>query len=251
MADTFAFLIVTFAVLGAKWGFFYCMLSGAVLHMLVVTSHNFFHMKDNWRMYYFNLSLMSYRFIKMISINLVLTKYFQRLESQPRFESSCVPEHCLGFGNQHVGAPLPIHAKPVKDFAYPFLALGYQSHFIRYYVSFPIRKAVSKNIKKSCTFFIVYFRVYDVVMSRKLTFRMEELFCLTLPLSIFLLSGTGLWSSFVAWNYVILTASFIFGVVGLTAAHHHPEIFHEGDAALYAELDQIKPLNSIFEFQGR
>lgn len=32
------------------------------------------------------------------------------------------------------------------------------------------------------------------------------------------------------WILILLSASFIFGVIGLNAAHHHPEVAHEGDA---------------------
>ena len=31
------------------------------------------------------------------------------------------------------------------------------------------------------------------------------------------------------WIYIITVSSFIFGVIGLNAGHHHPENAHEGD----------------------
>ncbi|KAJ9597574.1 hypothetical protein L9F63_011575, partial [Diploptera punctata] len=41
--------------------YFLCCLAGLLMAMNVVTAHNFLHQKDNWRMYYFNLSFMSFR----------------------------------------------------------------------------------------------------------------------------------------------------------------------------------------------
>jgi hypothetical protein len=36
-------------------------LAGFLVALNVVTAHNFLHQKDNFRMYYFNLSFMSFR----------------------------------------------------------------------------------------------------------------------------------------------------------------------------------------------
>jgi hypothetical protein len=58
-------LLVTFLLLGtvaaATCSFKFGLLAGLVLNFLVVTAHNFFHMKDNLRMYYFDLTLMASR----------------------------------------------------------------------------------------------------------------------------------------------------------------------------------------------
>lgn len=39
------------------------------LAWLVVASHNYIHRRTNWRMYYFNMSLWSYRYGRLIIIN--------------------------------------------------------------------------------------------------------------------------------------------------------------------------------------
>lgn len=41
-------------------------------------------------------------------------------------------------------------------------------------------------------------------------------------------------STLTMWMIIILIASFHFGMVGLNAAHHHPDIYHDGDAARYS-----------------
>lgn len=50
-----------------------------------------------------------------------------------------------------------------------------------------------------------------------------------LPLAMYLFSGQSLWWTLVIWNYIILIGSTHFFFVGLHAAHHHPDIFHDGD----------------------
>lgn len=35
------------------------LIAGTMLSMTVICAHNFFHQRDNWRMYYFDLSLLS------------------------------------------------------------------------------------------------------------------------------------------------------------------------------------------------
>jgi cytochrome b involved in lipid metabolism len=55
-----AFLLLA-TVAAATTSFKFGLLAGLILNFLVVTAHNFFHMKDNLRMYYFDLCLMASR----------------------------------------------------------------------------------------------------------------------------------------------------------------------------------------------
>lgn len=55
-----AFLLLA-TVAAAIWSFKFGLLAGLILNFLVVIAHNFFHMKDNLRMYYFDLSFMTSR----------------------------------------------------------------------------------------------------------------------------------------------------------------------------------------------
>lgn len=55
-------LTVTFlAAILAVYNKFAVILAGTTLTWTCVAAHNFFHQKDNWRMYTFNLSFMNYR----------------------------------------------------------------------------------------------------------------------------------------------------------------------------------------------
>ena len=62
IADFLALGSVVLAVLAATTSSYAAgALAGCVLALNVVTAHNFLHQKDNCRMYYFNLSFMSFR----------------------------------------------------------------------------------------------------------------------------------------------------------------------------------------------
>ncbi len=60
--DLLVMVALSLAILATKFhSFLLATISAILLAYSTITAHNFFHMKDNWRMYYFNLSLMSYR----------------------------------------------------------------------------------------------------------------------------------------------------------------------------------------------
>ena len=61
-ADLLALGTVAISVLAAATSnYFLGCIAGLLMALNVVTAHNFLHQKDNWRMYYFNLSFMSFR----------------------------------------------------------------------------------------------------------------------------------------------------------------------------------------------
>lgn len=47
---------------------------------------------------------------------------------------------------------------------------------------------------------------------------------------MFLITSAPLMQVLKFWVLILLAGSFIFSLIGLNAAHHHPEIVHEGDA---------------------
>lgn len=47
--------------------------------------------------------------------------------------------------------------------------------------------------------------------------------------SIMILFTPTVFDAMKLWLWVLITTSAMFHFVGLTAAHHHPEIFHDGD----------------------
>lgn len=57
----------------------------------------------------------------------------------------------------------------------------------------------------------------------------DDLVPLIVPITMYLVSGSPLLQVLKYWILILIAASFLFGVIGLNAAHHHPEITHEGD----------------------
>jgi len=58
----------------------------------------------------------------------------------------------------------------------------------------------------------------------------HDLLGLTLPVFIYLSTNVGLGSAIASWAIILAMASFLFAFIGLTAAHHDPRIYHDGDA---------------------
>lgn len=42
-------------------------------------------------------------------------------------------------------------------------------------------------------------------------------------------TAVNIWEVFIAWNMILMAASFFFQVIGLNAGHHGTDIVHEGD----------------------
>ncbi|PSN47104.1 hypothetical protein C0J52_16014 [Blattella germanica] len=43
------------------------------------------------------------------------------------------------------------------------------------------------------------------------------------------LSGACFYNTFIIWLWMVFTGSFFFSLNGFNAAHHHPDVFHDGD----------------------
>jgi hypothetical protein len=64
IADLLALGTITFSALAAATSSpSVGAVAGFLMALNVVTAHNFLHQKDNFRMYYFNLSFMSFRYV--------------------------------------------------------------------------------------------------------------------------------------------------------------------------------------------
>lgn len=60
--------------------------------------------------------------------------------------------------------------------------------------------------------------------------RVEDLLPLLFLTAMVILGGSSVLSATFMWIYVLVAHSFFFHYLGFTGAHHHPEIFHDGDA---------------------
>lgn len=85
----------------------------------------------------------------------------------------------------------------------------------------------------------IFFWVHKIIIKINLiTFRLaspfgqlhwDDLIAFTLPISMYIFGKNEFFAVIIMWVYIITASSFIFGVIGLNAGHHHPDNAHEGD----------------------
>lgn len=73
------------------------------------------------------------------------------------------------------------------------------------------------------------FRYKEALSCNGKNLRITDLSSFLLPLAMYLFGGRTFLDAFWMWNYVLFMGALHFGFVGLHAAHHHPDIFHDGD----------------------
>lgn len=188
-------LIFTSAVLAVKdENFYLAVLSGLFLSFMVVISHNFFHQKDNWRMFCFNLTLLNYREWRVshaMSHHLYTNSYYDMEIAlfEPFLQWIPRPKTKL----QKIAAPIisPIVWTVLITYGSTMRTLGY--------------------------------------FTKREEFRLDHLVPLTLPLAMFYFGKTDLLLVLKLWSVMIGVCSFMTGFIGLNAGHHHPSVTHEGD----------------------
>lgn len=79
------------------------------------------------------------------------------------------------------------------------------------------------------TYIKYIYRIKEFLKGRRNHIKSTDLLALTLPLVMYLASGQTLLNTIIMWNFVVMVGSTHLYFVGLHAAHHHPEIFHDGD----------------------
>nr|XP_053632245.1 cytochrome b5-related protein-like isoform X1 [Cherax quadricarinatus] len=170
-------------------------LAGIVLGMTGNCAHNFFHQRDNWRMYYFDLMLFSsydWRISHGLSHHLYTNTIY----------------------DIEISALEPI---------WEFLPKSDKSFMKRYgswiYEQFIMPMALFIEAVK---------RIYHQY-SGDMKLRPENL----LPVVEFILmavvsSSVGM--AFRLWVVLHMACSYWFAAIGVVVAHHHPDIYHQGDA---------------------
>ncbi|XP_039952268.1 cytochrome b5-related protein isoform X2 [Bactrocera neohumeralis] len=167
--------IYIFAVLSARLNSILCLaLAGTALCWTTIVAHNYFHRRDNWRMYTFNMNL----------------------------ELSMFEPLVCWIPNPYIKSKMMRYLSIITE---P----------LTYCIAFPLQKATR----------IIYSLRYNNIMY------WHDILSLSIPLTIFLFSDLSLLLSLRQWVFITMIASFAFCVIGLNAAHHDPEIYHEGDAA--------------------
>lgn len=193
-------------------------ISGVFLAMSTICAHNFFHQRDNWRMYCFDLSFMSsldWRISHALSHHL-FTNTILDLEIsviEPFFQY------------------LPKRSKTTFQRFLPWLysplvwAIGFHMELIRKIVH---------------------------TIKGEIEFQKASLLPLVNLLYIWYITGNFLYS-FWFWNWIHVASSFYFFMIGFNAAHHHPNIYHDGDAARTDAdwgLRQLDAVRDRIEIEG-
>lgn len=164
--------------------------AGFFLSLTTVCAHNFFHQRDNFRMYYFNLSLLSARDWRV---------------------THALSHHI--FPNSH-------HDMEIALFE-PFLR----------WLPDPRKSAL---LSYASWFYspIVYAVIFHVQGATRILARPEgltELIPFIAPTLMVIFGGLAPSEALIQWSFIVAVGSFIFALIGLNAAHHHPELFHDGD----------------------
>jgi hypothetical protein len=189
--------IFLFLFIATAWTESYTLavLSGVVLMLIINCSHNFYHKKDNWRMYCWDLGLLS--------------SYEWRIT------------HALS----HHGYTNTLWDFELSDFE-PFADFRvYPKSFVQRYliplllISLSFLFFFSEAVKRIVTIAIGQQRL-----------RPENMLPLVELLFLWLL-GCPFVVSVKLWLVIHAVSSFMFGMVGIIAAHHHPDMYHAGDGA--------------------
>ncbi|KAJ8680520.1 hypothetical protein QAD02_016307 [Eretmocerus hayati] len=189
---TITILSVIAVAITKSWIF--VVISGVFLAWTTIIAHNFFHMRDNFRMYYFDLSIMSSKEWRV--------------------------SHALS----HHLYPNTLWDMEVYMFE-PFI------DYLPTANKSLIYKAISLSISPIVMWLASTFqgikRYYSIIVEwKKLEIRDLVPFLLPVTMSFFTPS---IFDAIKLWLCIIMISGTVFHFVGLNAAHHHPEIFHDGD----------------------
>uniref|UniRef100_A0A6M2DY45 Putative delta 6-fatty acid desaturase/delta-8 sphingolipid desaturase n=1 Tax=Xenopsylla cheopis TaxID=163159 RepID=A0A6M2DY45_XENCH len=185
-------LLFTFiAAIISIYNKFAVVLSGLLLTWTCVAAHNFFHQKNNWRMYTFNLSFMNYREWRI-----------SHALSHHLYPNTLIDIECM--------------------MAEPFLVWYPEEKGFKKYFSIVASPFVYSGIYFSQLGLRFFTKNQDTPL-------WENFIPLTLPFMMFLATGANIFTVLSTWILIIIFSSFVFGIIGINAAHHHPKIYHHGD----------------------
>ncbi|KAI5716526.1 hypothetical protein M8J76_008052 [Diaphorina citri] len=189
--DTLATLLLSTVVLAAVYNStLMALVAGSILTLLTIMAHNFFHRRDNWRMYYFQLSFLSvndWRVSHALSHHLFTNtdKDLEMLLFYPWFD--WFPHSRKSRVHVYLS---PLYAPLI----YPFIWLEQ-----------------------------LLVRVFTKTLSP------PDALCLMPPILMYICTSGSLTQVLFLWAIMMGWGSFLFAVIGVNAAHHHPDIFHQGD----------------------
>lgn len=168
--------------------------AGLFLAWTAVIGHNYLHMRDSFRMYYFDLSAMSSKDWRIT--------------------------HAM---SHHI---------------YPNTLWDYEIYVLEPYIHWlpAIKRSLLNNLISTVMSPVIWAlggveqifkRYYSVFFEyKKFEFRDAIPFILPVLMSFF---APSVLAAVKVWLLVVFLSTFLVFLIGLNAAHHHPEIFHDGD----------------------
>ncbi|XP_050667625.1 cytochrome b5-related protein-like [Leptidea sinapis] len=172
---------------------------------VMVAAHNYIHKRTNWRMYLFNIGLWSYRDFRV-----------SHALSHHLFANTLMDLEVSGFEPIVFWNPRkeqPFYAKysvVLEQILFPFM-------FIMNFL-----KRFSRNFTHP-GFFTQHYRWHDGLG-------------FLLPVWMYITGGATFYDTLTMWLWINCSASFVFFTIASNAAHHHPNIFKDGD-----EVSDVNP----------
>ena len=195
ISDLVLGLVFTSAVLAAKdENIYLALLTGVFLLWMLVIAHNYFHRTDNWRMFTFNLSLLNYR----------------------EWRVSHAMSHHL-YTNTYYDLEISMFEPFLQWIPRPKTKL---------------QRILSPIISPIVWILLIAFTVVGRTIgyfTKREDFKLDHLIPLSLPLAMYYFGKMDILLVLKLWSVAIGMCSFLVGVVGLNAGHHHPDVAHEGD----------------------
>lgn len=91
----------------------------------------------------------------------------------------------------------------------------------------------------------IRFRYYSVFFEYK-TFELRDAIPFSLPVLMSFFTPN-FFTAVKLWLLIIVVASFTFSIIGFNAAHHHPDIFHDGDIYRFVYIETNFVFSILFD----
>ncbi|XP_050511041.1 cytochrome b5-related protein-like isoform X1 [Diabrotica virgifera virgifera] len=212
---------LVFSSLAVRYSsFLFITVAGVMLSLLTIAAHNYIHRRDNFRMYYFQFSMFSvrdWRISHVLSHHLYTNTIIDLEISQAEPLLSYMPI------KKFIGGYISVLLSPV------IWCMAFPGYYLRRVLLSPL-----------CN--------YESVAFTDLTY-------LILPAFMALTGGGTITQTLIIYALIMVMGSFVFTLIGLHAAHHHPDVFHDGDTPRAVEnydwgLSQLDAVMERKEIKG-
>lgn len=90
---------------------------------------------------------------------------------------------------------------------------------------------IYKSLLKFFYFFFHFHRIIGYFATKDNLINVADLLPFALPTVMYIFGASDFVGVLKLWGSMLLLGSFFFTITGIHAGHHHPEAFHDGDAA--------------------